>query len=265
MAEHLQGGRDQISKEKNIVVRPSHEWTPYVHGFLGFLHRHEFSKVPYPYGINENGQEMVSFVEGEVFNEELPQEVRSDEVLISFAQLIRNFHDLGAEYIKRLNGNENWMLPVQTEVETMCHGDLAPYNTVLKGKEVVGLIDFDTLHPGSRLWDIAYALYRWIPLMSDENPENFGSRLDKLRRTELFFSTYGMTEIVNKEVFELVIRRLEYLVSFMKQEADKGDPVIKQHIDDGHLRGYLKDIEYIREEWVNRNNNFHTDQFWKEK
>lgn len=250
MAEHLDGGRDNIIKDKNIVFRPSHEWTGNVHGFLRFLHEHGFLKVPYPFGINENGQEMVSFVEGEVFNEELSQEAKSDEVLISFAKLIRTFHDLGAEYIKLLKGNENWMLPVLTNIETMCHGDLAPYNTVLKDKKVVGLIDFDTLHPGSRLWDIAYALYRWIPLMTNENPENFGSRPDKSRRIEIFFAAYGMDEIVREDVFDLVIKRLEYLVTFMKQEAENGNTIFRQHIIDGHVNGYLGDIEYIREQWL---------------
>lgn len=250
MAEQLEGGRNNIMKDNNIVFRPSHEWTPNVHGFLKFLHRCGFSKVPYPHGISEDGQEMVSFVEGDVFNEALPQEVKSDDALISFATFIRTFHDLGAKYIEHINGNEIWMLPVQTEVETMCHGDLAPYNTVLKGNKVVGLIDFDALHPGSRLWDISYALYRWIPLMSDENPENFGSRLDKSRRIALFFAAYGTDVVVGEDVFELVIKRLEYLVSFMKKEAYNGDHVFIQHIDEGHVKGYLKDIEYIKEQWL---------------
>ena len=57
----------------------------------------------------------------------------------------------------------------------MCHGDFAPYNVVLKGEQAVGIIDFDTCHPGSRLWDISYALYRWSPFMHLKNPDRLGS------------------------------------------------------------------------------------------
>jgi len=28
----------------------------------------------------------------------------------------------------------------------------------------VALIDFDTAHPGPRIWDVAYAAYRFVPL-----------------------------------------------------------------------------------------------------
>jgi aminoglycoside phosphotransferase (APT) family kinase protein len=252
MTEYLDGGRDNIIKNNDIVYRPSHEWTPNVHDFLRYLHKCGFVKVPLPHGINEDGQEMVSFVDGEVFNNELSQDARSDDALISFAKFIRKFHDLGADYIECLNGNEKWMLPVQTEIETMCHGDLAPYNTALEGKRVVGLIDFDTLHPGSRIWDLSYALYRWIPLMSQDNPENFGTRSDKSRRIELFFDTYGTDAIDREGVFEWVIRRLEYLVSYMKQEAYNGDETFKQHINDGHIKSYLEDVTYISEQWQDK-------------
>ncbi|NCA99857.1 MAG: aminoglycoside phosphotransferase family protein [Clostridia bacterium] len=252
MAERLVGGRENIMRDLERVYRPSHEGSICVHDFLRYLHSCGFNSVPFPFGINEIGQEEVSFVEGTVFNGALSQDARSDETLIAFAQYIRRFHDFGAEYIEHLSGDEKWMLPVQTKIETMCHGDLAPYNTVLSGQSIVGLIDFDTLHPGSRLWDLSYALYRWIPLMSDDNPGNFGSRSDKSRRIELFLDAYGTDVVSREDVFKWVIRRVEYLVVFMSQEAADGDETFKQHIEDGHLKGYLDDLIYIRKTWANQ-------------
>lgn len=60
------------------------------------------------------------------------------------------------------------MLSAVNPIEVMCHGDFAPYNVVLNGSDAVGIIDFDTLHPGSRLSDVAYAVYRWAPLKIPE-------------------------------------------------------------------------------------------------
>lgn len=256
MSERLNGGRDNIIKKDGILYRPSNEWSVYVQEFLKFLHKHGFDTVPYPLGFTKDGQEMLTFIEGDVFNNELPTEVKSIDALISFAKYIRKFHDLGANYIERLSGEEKWMLPIGTKVETMCHGDLAPYNTVMKGGKVMGLIDFDTLHPGSRLWDISYALYRWIPLMADENPENFGTLLDKENRIKHFMAAYGGESLGNGDLFMWVIRRLEYLISFMHQEAASGNETFKGHIEAGHVIGYRKDIEYIRKYWLAKSNRY---------
>ena len=246
MIQQLEGGRKSITRDDDRVYRPAHEWSYDVHQFLKYLHEKGFNRVPFPYAIHGTGQEEVSFIAGEIHNGLLPDNVKSDETLIEFAKFIRTFHDLGAEYIQSLTGDEKWMLPIQTNVETMCHGDLAPYNTVVDGKHIVGLIDFDTLHPGSRLWDIAYALYRWIPLMSDSNPEDFGDKSDKLRRLKIFFKAYG-TDLVNMDnVMSSVIKRLEFLVTFMEKEAHDGDQNFENHIAEGHIERYLEDIEYIK-------------------
>lgn len=250
MEKPLEGGRDDIIRDFDVVYRPAHEWTVHVHDFLDYLHDSGFNQVPYPKGVTEDFKEIVSFVEGEVFNEKLPQLVKSDTVLIEFAMFIRRYHDLGAKYVEGLKGDEKWMLPVQTRVETMCHGDLAPYNTAILEGSISGLIDFDTLHPGSRLWDLAYALYRWIPLMSNNNPENFGSELDKSRRINLFMEAYGRDMVDWDQLYKYVIRRLEFLITFMEEEVAKGDETFEKHIEDGHIKGYRNDINYVRQNWL---------------
>ncbi len=249
MYEILEGGRDDIYREGNYIFRPAEIWTEYVHIYLKYLHSMGFDKVPFPFGIDKDGIEKISYVEGNVYNELLPEDVRSDEVLISLCTLMKQFHDIGEKYIETLTGKEQWMLPVRTPVETMCHGDLAPYNVVVEGKKAVGIIDFDTLHPGPRLWDISYSLYRWIPLMAPDNPENFGSEDDKKRRFDLFIKTYGLSDRDNMEIIKCVIQRLEFLMAFMEKEANNRNLTFKQHIEDGHLKQYRRDLNYIKLNW----------------
>lgn len=245
MTEYLNGGRDKIYKKDNCVHRPSDRWTQHIHPFLKYMHEMGFDKIPYPYEINDSGIEKLSFVEGNVHNGILPEEVKTDEALISVAELLRKYHDLASGYIKTLTGNEEWMLPKLEPIETMCHGDFAPYNMVMDGGIAIGIIDFDTLHPGPRLWDVAYALYRWIPLMSPDNPENFGDEDDKKRRLEIFRDTYGLNETSNAIIIDWVIRRLEYLVDFMRSEAKRSNETFQRNIDAGHLNSYLNDLAYI--------------------
>ena len=72
--------------------------------------------------------ELVSFVDGTVYNDSLPSEILTDEILVEVAKLLRRYHDIGEKYVHRLMGKEIWMLPKQFLAEVMCHGDFAPYN-----------------------------------------------------------------------------------------------------------------------------------------
>ena len=131
MYEYLEGGRNDIYKLDQCVYRPAEIWTEYGHHFLKYLHSNGFDKVPYPMGIDQEGIERLTFVEGIVYYGMLPEEVKSDEALISFCTLMKQFHDIGEKYVETLTGQEVWMLPARMPIETMCHGDFAPYNTVM--------------------------------------------------------------------------------------------------------------------------------------
>lgn len=140
--EVLHGGRrGKISKEEDKVIRPGNKWTSHVQSFLSFMHENGFNNIPKPYGINESGMEMVSFVDGTVYNDSLPNEILTNEILVEVAKLLRRYHDIGEKYVHRLTGEEVWMLPKQLPVEVMCHGDFAPYNITFVDGCVHGIID----------------------------------------------------------------------------------------------------------------------------
>lgn len=155
--EILSGGREgKIYKESERVIRPANEWTPDVHSFLRYLYENNFKNIPIPCKITEDGKEVVSFVAGDVYNYPLPELLLRDETLVSVAKMLRRYHDVGEQYIQKLTGREKWMLPAVYPIEVMCHGDFAPYNVTILDGNVWGMIDFDTLHPGPRIWDVAY-------------------------------------------------------------------------------------------------------------
>lgn len=240
----LSGGRDGISKQGDVIHRPANSWTKDVHNFLNYLHDCGFNQVPKPVGI-EGDTELVSFVQGDVHNEGLPAWMLSDETLVELAHYIRKFHDLGQVYVKRLSGDETWMLPIKEPVETMCHGDLAPYNLTTADAHIVGMIDFDTCHPGPVIWELAYTAYRIIPLMDPKSPESFGTKAEQLERLDVFIKAYGIDVSLNT-IIKTAIKRLEALVQYMRTEAEAGDETFKGHIEAGHVAGYLRDIEYMR-------------------
>lgn len=246
--DFLDGGRENaIKRAGKKVYRPAQKWTPIVHNFLKALRENGFNSAPIPFEITDAGEEVVSYIDGDVYNDELPVSMQGIDTLLSIAKMMRSFHNASIPFLSELKGDEPWMLTPRTPVEVMCHGDIAPYNVVMAGKRALGIIDFDTIHPGPRIWDIAYTVYRWVPLMSPENPESYGNKAQQLKRLELFLTEYSALNESLSTVLETVISRLAYNVEFMEEKARDGDEGFQQCLDEGHHLGYLRDIEYVQE------------------
>lgn len=244
--EALCGGREnRILRITDKVIRPSGVWTPHVHNFLNFLIDEGVTYVPWPYGINEEGEESLSYVRGEVYNYPLPEFMLQDHMIISSAKLLRSYHEVSGRYIDKIANKEEWMLPAIDPIEVMCHGDFAPYNVTIVGGEAFGIIDFDTLHPGPKMWDIAYAIYRWVPFTNPTNPDGCFSLEEQIRKTKLFLDIYG-TKLEERELLpQMMADRLINLVSYMKNQAAEGNHDFQKNIDARHMDLYINDIQYI--------------------
>ncbi len=116
----LTGGRitQGVVRIGNTVHRPTGPHTKFVHSLLPHLEESGFSGAPRVLGIDEQGQEILTFIEGYV-----PPDLAtwSDVQLVRAAELIRRFHDATA-------GST-----LTVEEEVVCHNDLSPGNTVVGG------------------------------------------------------------------------------------------------------------------------------------
>ncbi|MBR3772528.1 MAG: aminoglycoside phosphotransferase family protein [Clostridium sp.] len=244
--QYLDGGREgKIYKQGAYVYRPANPWTKNIHEFLNYLRKSGMINIPVPYGINEEYKEILSFVPGTAYNYPLPMELRTDEVLKEAARLLKNYHRLGKCYLKKLTGKEVWMLPPIAPMEVMCHGDFAPYNVTIVDGKPAGIIDFDTLHPGPVLWDVAYAVYRWVPFTSTSNPDYYDEIEEQVRKAKVFLDAYEATLQERKALPDMMVKRLESLVSYMTGQAKEGNEDFEKNLKEGHGELYMQDIAYI--------------------
>jgi hypothetical protein len=152
---------ERITKADDRVHRPAGPWTPTVHRLLAHLHEQGFVAAPEPIALGD-ALETVSFVPGVAGEYPWTEDVASEAALVTSARLLRHYHDAAATF--PLDDTVDvWSQAHRAPVETVVHGDFAPYNCVYDGIAAVGLIDFDTAHPGPRVWDVASAVYRFAP------------------------------------------------------------------------------------------------------
>lgn len=246
--EYLQGGREnKIALIDEHIHRPSGFWSKSVHALLNHVRQKGFLAVPKPLGFDEDGNEVLTFLSGEVGNYPLSEAASSIEALTSAALLLRSYHEMTVSFLSEKQGEYSWLLPTQEPAEVICHGDFAPYNVVLNGNKAVGIIDFDTAHPAPRVWDIAYAVYRWAPLKNPKNPDSFGNLEAQIQRASLFCDTYDLSAEQRLNLVAVMIERLRGLIGFMHSEAQRGNEAFLANIADGHDLGYLDDIDYLHQ------------------
>lgn len=237
------GNMNTVVRVGATVRRTPGPWTPQVHRLLAHLRAMGIDEAPAPLGFDAQGREMLTFIPGTVGNDPLPAALRTDDLLIAAARLLRRIHDATA--VVAANWLSGWQAPIRPPVEVICHGDFAPYNCVFDGDRLVGVIDFDHAHPGSRLWDLAYALYRFAPITAPSNPDGYGTTAEQCRRVRLFCDEYGVT--ARGQLVPTIKARLAYMADFLREGAARGDARLQANIDAGHLAIYLADHTYLEQ------------------
>ncbi|SEG97368.1 Phosphotransferase enzyme family protein [Nonomuraea solani] len=236
------GGVNHVVRAGDTVRRPVGPWTPAVHALLRHLEAAGFTGAPRCHGIDDQGREVLGFVPGESAGYPLPDWAGSDDVLVAVARLLREYHDATAGF--PVPPDATWYFPPVEPAEVICHGDVATYNCVFREGRPVAFIDFDTAHPGPRLWDMAYAAYRFVPL-SDPAHADARPVAEQARRLRLFADAYGLRPAARAALPETAHARLEHLVRHMREQAALGHPAFAAHLARGDDRHYRTDMDHL--------------------
>jgi Ser/Thr protein kinase RdoA (MazF antagonist) len=174
------------------VRRATGPWTPAVHALLEHLAERGFPAAPRVLGIDEQGREVLSYLEGAVATRPWPEVLRTGDGLVQVGRTLRAYHDAVADF--RPPPGAVWRTPgAPATGEVIRHGDLGPWNSVWRGGRLVGFIDWDFAEPGSRLQDVAQAAWYFVPLRPDENCRKvgFASPPNRAERLCVLCNAYG--------------------------------------------------------------------------
>jgi hypothetical protein len=186
----LRGGyttAGQVVRVGDTVRRPWRPTSPATGALLRHLEAAGFAGAPRFLGRDEDGREVLSYVDGEAAIEPRPPWALSDAALVSVARLLREFHAAVASFDP---GAHRWPQPVPLRFRDgmISHNDPNLDNVVFRSGRAVALIDFDLASPGSAIWDVACAARLWAPLRDPADVPHTRS-LDRLR---LFMDAYEL-------------------------------------------------------------------------
>jgi hypothetical protein len=171
----LLGGRltPGIVRVGNTVRRHPKGNAAFVHDLLLFLEDQGFDFAPRFLGMDEQGRDIFSYLEGQTW---LSSGSRlSDDLLVQAARVIRSYHDITA-------GST-----LAQGQEIVAHHELGPHNTIFQENRLIGFIDWDDATPGNRLRDLANAVYNYVDVSHWANQ----SANEQARRIHLMCAAYG--------------------------------------------------------------------------
>ena len=217
-----------------------------MHALLVHLEAVGFPWAPRFLGIDEEGREVLSFIEGVagadgyVEGVELGAHVWSmvatTDGLQQFARLLREYHDAVAGFRPAADATWSSGSGAPAAGEIVCHNDFGPWNVVWVDARPVGIIDWDYAAPALPVADVAYALEWAVPFCSDEDCRRwrrFEEPPDRRSRIEIFAIAYGLDDTTG--LVDAVLARQHTFRELVVELGSKGIQPAADELQSGYL------------------------------
>ncbi|WP_082462152.1 phosphotransferase [Agromyces sp. Leaf222] len=220
------GNMEPVVRVGDTVRRVAGPWTPAVHVFLAQLAAGGVGEAPHPLGIDDSGREVLTYLPGTILAD-APRAVRwSQTMLEQSASLLRRLHD-ASEGLAR--AEHAWRSPTHEPIEVVCHNDFAPYNLLVQGDRLTGVIDFDFASPGPRVRDLSYLAYRLVPFAEDALDDSAISSDERIARLHRLIDAYGIAFDASTVLRDAADRLVELAEFTDARAAETGRTDLPEH------------------------------------
>lgn len=196
-----------VVRKGSMVLRPSGPWTPGIHSLLRHLHNTGFTSAPsiVGSGLDTEGREMVSYIEGESVH----PGPWSDEAISEVGSLLRRLHDHSATFEPPAHAVwKPWFLRELGGTSVVySHGDVAPWNTVTREGMPLALIDWECAGPVDPMVELARVCWLFPQLHDDDVADRVGlpSLEIRARQLRLLVEAYRVPPAQRQALFELIL------------------------------------------------------------
>ncbi|NIK61075.1 phosphotransferase [Kribbella shirazensis] len=236
-----------VSIADGIVTRPASAHTATVHAFLQHLRSQGLEDViPEPLS-NDGTTETLRLIEGDAGGDAWRHQ-HNVEGLASAARLLRRIHDASRTWEPPADAifGHPILAALRRPGQVFCHGDPGPWNFVWRDGQAIGLFDWDYLHPGEPVDDIAYALFWFAPTRADDhclNWHHFPKVPDRRNRIHHFLTAYGPTPPF--DVVDAIITRGQATIDLVHSLATQGIEPQRTWVADGITEQETTELQWV--------------------
>lgn len=183
-----------------------------------------FDGAPRHLGFDDQGREILSWIDGDVPLPPYPGWAMTDRALADLGALVRRLHEATATFDGPSvdDWSTQWGDPRRGPV--VCHNDLFPENVVFRDGRVVALIDFAMASPGRPLWDLAIAAELWSPLGDPLRRDQHPPDLDGIARFGVLTRAYGLEPERAPEFIDVLAEERAHSRANILAEIADGNP-----------------------------------------
>jgi len=218
-------GRARTWPVGDTVRRPTTPSSDAIRALLLHLEQAGFEGAPRYLGTDDQGRQVLSYIEGQVPLPPYPAWSMTDTALADLGRLLRRLHEATASLdLTGLSGwSQEWADPLGGPV--ICHNDVFAENVVYRDGQVVALIDFAMAAPGRAFWDVAIAAQEWAPLYAPATRLNHSPDLDSIARLALLADAYGVLPDQAPELVDVIFAERAHSIGHVRDEITAGNPV----------------------------------------
>ena len=161
------GSLSNAEKDGLVVRRDAGPWTPTIHRLLKHLRANGFTCVPEPFGIDDDGREVLAWLPGHAATTPWPAVLRTDRGVADLGSLLRRYHDAVTGFAP--GHDAVWRTGARglAPGEIVIHGDLGPWNILYARSTPVAIIDWDLAEPGAAVHDLAHLAWTAVPCRAE--------------------------------------------------------------------------------------------------
>lgn len=226
----LPGGdvTEGVVRVGDTVRRPVGPHSPLVHAVLDHLESAGFAGAPRFLGIDDQGREVLTFIDGEVAGRPHPDWIVEEGRLLSLARLVRAFDDamigFGLPEIEVPADPEPPGIPPPRQpaaYDFIGHRDITQENVVWRDGEAYALIDFDLVRPANRMLEVQNALMYWAPLSDPQDRDPHQVDLVIGRRCRIFADAYRLADSDRALLIDDLIYNTQRSWFLMRDRAER--------------------------------------------
>jgi Phosphotransferase enzyme family len=254
--EILHGGNTStVVRAGDTVRRQTGHWTPAVHALLEHLEQVGFDGAPRVLGLDEQGREILPFVDGVVGTlgpHRLADSFQTLEACRQAGRWLRSFHAAQQGY--EPDPALPWRMVAGRALatgEVVLHHDAAPYNSIQRPDGGLTVIDWDFCAPGEPVEDLAFSLWSWVPLWHDRAAvrREFGEvpTATALHKFAALVDGYAADASQRARLPGAILETMEGHARGLEELAAQGEPAFVRLLDMGYAESARRNAGWFSE------------------